>query len=175
LQWLQFSDTYAVANLHCYFSDTSNDLPELSTEPKYDEYSDDYYIVSVEQLAADFSCKDDGLQTRLCHGFGDAIPDDLEGCSDTLFEDDPKQYKLEHAVVFDESCYLKPQDHAFFHDPFVGLLESFYGGLYYTMDVLLLDSRVKLNIYVQQHFRWELSVSCFSLLKESVSRFQLSR
>jgi hypothetical protein len=44
-----------------------DDPPELSIEPKYDEYSDDYYIVFVEQLAADFSWRDDGVQTRLCH------------------------------------------------------------------------------------------------------------
>ena len=70
-----------------------DDPPKLSVEPKYDEYSDDYYIVFVEKLAVDFSWRDDGLQTRLCHDFGDSIADDLEGCSDILFESDPTHYK----------------------------------------------------------------------------------
>jgi hypothetical protein len=71
----------------------TDDTPELSAEPKYDESSDDYYIVSVEQLSVDLSWRDDGFKTRLCHDFGDAIVDDIEGCSDILFENDPEHYK----------------------------------------------------------------------------------
>ena len=107
----------------------------------------------------------------MCHNFGDAITDDLEGCSNILFENDPEHDDVEQRVVLD---VLKPQDHIFFQDPFAGLLESFNGGVCYAMDVLSLDSRVRLNIYVQHLFRWELSVSFFSLLRESVSRFQIS-
>jgi hypothetical protein len=144
----------------------TDDTPELSVEPKYDEYTDDYNIVSLEQFVVGFSWRNDGLQT-------DAISN--EGCLDILFEDDPEQNKLEHTVVFDEACYLKPQDHAFFHDPFADLLDSFNGGVCYVMDILSQESRKSLNIHDQQHVRWELSVSFFSLLKESVSRFQISR
>jgi hypothetical protein len=43
------------------------------------------------------------------------------------------------------------------------------------MDILSQESRKSLNIHDQQHVRWELSVSFFSMLKESVSRFQISR
>ena len=117
-------------------------------------------------LGAGFSWGNDGLQK-------DAISN--EGCLDILFEDDPEQNKLEHIVVFDESCYLKPQDHAFFHDPFADLLDSFNGGVCYVMDILSQESRKSLNIHDQQHVRWELSLSFFSLLKESVSIFQISR
>ena len=77
----------------------TDDPLELFIEPKYDEYSDDYFIVSVEQLAADFSWRDEGLQTRLFHDFGDVIADDLEGCSDILFENDSEHYKSKHRVV----------------------------------------------------------------------------
>jgi hypothetical protein len=77
----------------------TDDTHELSTEPKYDDYTDDYNIVSLEQFAAGFSWGNDDLQT-------DAISH--EGCLDILFEDDPEKNKLDHAVVFDEACYLKP-------------------------------------------------------------------
>jgi hypothetical protein len=108
----------------------------------------------------------------LCHDFGDAIADDLEGCSDILFENDPEHYKSEHRVVLD---VLKPQDHIFFQDPFADLLDLFNGGTRYVMDILSQESRKSLKIHDQQHFRWKLSVSFFSLLKESVRRFQISR
>jgi hypothetical protein len=130
----------------------TDDTPELSAEPKYDEYTDDYNIVSLEQFAAGFSWGNDDLQT-------DAISN--EGCLDILFEDDPEQNKLEHAVVFDEACYLKPQDHAIFHDPFADLLDSFNGGARYILDILSQESRKSLKIHDQQHFRWKLSVSFF--------------
>jgi hypothetical protein len=39
----------------------TDDPLELSAEPKYDEYSDYYFIISVEQLATDFSWRDEGL------------------------------------------------------------------------------------------------------------------
>jgi hypothetical protein len=125
----------------------TDDPPELSTEPKYDEYSDDYYIISVEQLVVYFSWRDDGIQTRLCHDFGDAIEDDLEGCLDILFENDPEHYKSEHRVVLD---VLKPQDHIFFRDPFVDLLDSFNGGVCYVMDILSQESMKSLKIHDQQ-------------------------
>jgi hypothetical protein len=102
------------------------------------------------------------------------MPYQMKDVLDILFEDDPEKNKLEHAVVFDEACYLKPQDHAFFHDPFADLLDSFNGGVCYVMDILSQESRKSLKIHDQQHFRWKLSVSFFSLLKESVSRFQIS-
>jgi hypothetical protein len=105
----------------------TDDTPELSVEPKHDEYTDDYNIVSLEQFVVGFSWRNDGLQI-------DAISD--EGCLDILFEDDPEKNKLEHIVVFDEACYLKPQDHVFFHDPFADLLDSFNGGVCYVMDIL---------------------------------------
>ena len=76
-----------------------DDTPKLSAEPKYDEYTNDYNIVSLEQFVAGFSWRNDGFQTY-------AISD--EGCLDILFEDDPEQNKLEHVVVFDATCYLKP-------------------------------------------------------------------
>jgi hypothetical protein len=145
----------------------TDDPPELSVEPKYDEYSDDYYIISVEQLATDFSWRDDGLQTRLCHDFGDAIADDLEGCSDILFENDPEHYKSEHRVVLD---VLKTQDHIFFQDPFADLLDSFNGGTRYVMDILSRESRKSLKIHDQQHFRWKLSVSFFILAQRKCEK-----
>jgi hypothetical protein len=54
-----------------------------------------------------------------------------------LFEDDPEKNKLEHAIVFDEACYLKPRDHEIFHDSFADLLDSRNGGAHYIMDILL--------------------------------------
>ena len=128
----------------------TDDPLELFAEPKYDEYSDDYFIISVEQLAADFSWRDEGLQTRLCHDFGDAIADDLEGCSNILFENDPEHYKSEHRVVLD---VLKPQDDIFFQDPFADLLDSFNGGVCYVMDILSQESMKGLKIHDHQQVR----------------------
>ena len=108
----------------------------------------------------------------MCHDFGDAIADDLEGCLDILFKSDPKHYKSEHRVVLD---VLKPQDHIFFQDPFVDLLDSFNGGVCYVMDILSQELMKGLKIHDHQQVRWELSVSFFSLLKESVRKFQINR
>jgi hypothetical protein len=125
----------------------TDDPLELSVEPKYDEYSDDYFIISVEQLAAYFSWRDEGLQTRLCHDFGDAIANDLEGCSYILFHNDPEHYKSEHRVVLD---VLKPEDHIFFQDPFVDLLDSFNGAICYVMDIWSQESMKCLKIHDHQ-------------------------
>ena len=144
----------------------TDDTRELSVEPKYDEYTDDYNIVSLEQFSTAFSWRNDGLQT-------DATSD--EGCLDILFEDDPDKNKLEQAIVFNEACYLKPQDHVFFHDPFADLLHSFNGGVCYVMDILSQESMKGLKIHDHQQVRWELSDSFFSLLKESVRKFQINR
>jgi hypothetical protein len=152
-----------VDNPRTFLIDNTSDL---SVAPRYDEYTDDYNIVSLEQFVASLTRRNDGLQT-------DAISN--EGCLDILFEDDPEKNKLEHAVGFNEACYLKPQDHAFFHDPFADLLDSFYGGVCYVVDILSQESRKSLNIHDQQYVRWELTVSFFNLLKESMSRFQISR
>ncbi len=89
----------------------SDDTSVLSVEPRYDEYNDDYNIVSIEKIVAGFSWKDDGLQIGLSHDFGHAIVDDIEGCSDILFGNDPENYKSKHTIVLDVS---KPQDHIFF-------------------------------------------------------------
>jgi hypothetical protein len=40
----------------------TDDTPELSAEPKYDEYTDDYNIVSLEQFVAGFSWRNDGFR-----------------------------------------------------------------------------------------------------------------
>jgi hypothetical protein len=45
---------------------------------------------------------------------------------------DPEHHKLEHRVVMD---VVKPQDHMFFQDPFVELLDSFNGGVCYVMSI----------------------------------------
>ena len=120
------------------------DTLELSVGPKYDEYTDDYNIVSLEQFAASFSWGNDDLQT-------DSISN--EGCLDILFEDDPEQNKLEDAVVFDEACYLKAQDHSIFNDPFADLLDSCNGGACYILDILSQESRKSLNIHDKKHVR----------------------
>jgi hypothetical protein len=108
----------------------------------------------------------------LCHDFGDSIADDLEGCLDILFENYHDHYKSEHRVVLD---VLKPQDHPFFHDPFVDLLHSFNEGVCYVMDILSQESMKGLKIQDPQQVRWKLSISFFSLLKESVRKFQINR
>jgi hypothetical protein len=92
---------------------------------------------------------------------------------DILFENDPEHYKSERRVVFDE-CF-KTSGPYIFQDPFADLLDLFNGGTCYVMDILSQELRKSLKIHDQQHFRWKLSVSFFSLLKESVSRFQISR
>jgi hypothetical protein len=43
------------------------------------------------------------------------------------------------------------------------------------MDILSQESMKGLKIHDHQHVRWKLSVSFFSLLKESVRKFQINR
>jgi hypothetical protein len=147
----------------------TDDTYVLAVEPRYDEYNDDYMIVSLEQFATGFSWRDDGLHTDFSNL--NSIADDLEGCSYILFENDLEHNDVEQRVVLD---ILKPQDQIFFQYPFAGLLESFNGGVCYAMNNLSLDSRKILNIYVQQHFKWELSFSFFSLLKQNVSKVRVN-
>jgi hypothetical protein len=85
---------------------------------------------------------------------------------------DPEHHRSEHGVVLE---VLKPQDDMFFQDPFADLLDSFNGGVCYVMNIWSQELMKGLKTYDHQQVRWELSVSCFSLLEESVRKFQRRR
>jgi hypothetical protein len=85
---------------------------------------------------------------------------------------DPEHHKSEHRVVLG---VLKPQDDIFFQDPFADLLDSFNGGICYVMNVWSQELMKGLQIHDHQQVRWGLSISFFSLLEESVRKFQISR
>jgi hypothetical protein len=85
---------------------------------------------------------------------------------------DPEHHESEHRVVID---VLKPQYDMFFQDPFAVLLDSFNGGIFYVMNVCSQELMKGLQIHDHQQVSWELSVSFFILLEESVRKFQISR
>jgi hypothetical protein len=70
---------------------------------------------------------------------------------------------------------LKSQDDIFFHDPFADLLDSFNGGIFYVMNVWSQELMKGLQIHGHQQVRLGLSISFFSLLEESVKKFQMRR
>jgi hypothetical protein len=85
---------------------------------------------------------------------------------------DPEHHESEHRVVMD---VLKPQYDMFFQDPFADLLDSFNGGICSVMNVWSQELMKGLHIHDHQQVRWGLSTSFFSLLEESVKKFQVSR
>jgi hypothetical protein len=85
---------------------------------------------------------------------------------------DPEHHESEHRVVMD---VLKPQFDMFFQDPFADLLDSFNGGICYVMNIWSQELMKGLQIHDHQQVSWELSTSFFSLLEESVRKFQISR
>jgi len=64
----------------------TNDTFELSVEPKYDEYTNDYNIVSLEQLTTCAAWRNYGFQTEFSNFNEDSISDNHEGCLDILFK-----------------------------------------------------------------------------------------
>jgi hypothetical protein len=85
---------------------------------------------------------------------------------------DPEHHKSEHRVVMD---VLKPQYDMFFQDPFADLLDSFNGGICYVMNIWSQELMKGSKIHDHQQVRWGLSISFFSLLGESVRKFQRRR
>jgi hypothetical protein len=85
---------------------------------------------------------------------------------------DPEHHESEHRVVMD---VLKPQYDMFFQDPFADLLDAFNGGMCYVKNIWSQELMKVLKIHEHQQLSWELSVSFFSLLEESVKKFQMRR